>query len=163
MVKRLVPLIVVIMIAAACSKGDGGQSLSGSAPAFKLPAVDGSVVQLSDYDGKVVLVDFWATWCPPCQEMIPVLTKLHQRYSKEGLVILGVSMDKEGLEMLGNFVHENTIPYKVLMGDSRIGNAFGGVSTIPTLYMIDREGRLVRKLIGYHTYGELEKQVKKYL
>ncbi len=78
-------------------------------------------------------------------------------------MVLGVSLDREGLEVLGPFVHEKMIPYKVVMGDTRISNAFGGVSTIPTLFIVDREGRLVRKLTGYHTYGQLEEQVKRYL
>ena len=163
MTRRLLLVILLAVIIAGCSKDDSGQGLSGGAPDFTLPAVDGSMVSMSDYRGKVILVDFWATWCPPCQEMIPVLSKLHKKYSDKGLVILGVSLDRDGLEALGTYVHENMIPYKVVMGDTRIGNAFGGVSSIPTLYIVDRDGRLVRKLTGYHSYGQLEEQVKKYL
>jgi len=163
MTRRLLLAVLLAVILAGCGKSDRGQGLTGGAPDFTLPAVDGSMVSMSDYRGKVVLVDFWATWCPPCQEMIPVLSKLNKRYSDKGLVILGVSLDRDGLEVLGSFVHENMIPYKVIMGDTRIGNAFGGVSTIPTLYIVDRDGRLVRKLTGYHSFGQLEEQVKKYL
>lgn len=163
MARRLFLIILFMAIVAGCSKGDSGQSLSGGAPDFTLPAVDGSMVSMSDYSGKVILVEFWATWCPSCVEMIPVLSKLHKRYSDKGLVILAVSLDRDGLGELGIFVHDNMIPYKVLMGDTRTGNAFGGVSSIPTLYIVDREGRLVRKLNGYHSYGQLEEQIKKYL
>ena len=164
MTKRLLLVLMLLaLIISGCSKGDSGESLSKGAPDFTLPAVDGSMVSMSDYSGKVVLVDFWATWCPPCLEMIPILSKLHKKYSDKGLVILGVSLDNEGLGMLGTFVHENMIPYKVVMGDKKIGRAFGGVSSIPTLYMVDRDGRLVRKLTGYHSYAQLEEQVKKYL
>ena len=163
MTRRMILVSILALAVAGCGFKDSGQGLSGGAPDFTLPAVDGSMVSMSDYSGKVVLVDFWATWCPPCQEMIPVLSKLHKDYSSKGLVILGVSLDKDGLGVLGSFVHENMIPYKVVMGDNRISNAFGGVSTIPTLYMVDRDGRLVRKLTGYHSYGQLEEQVKKYL
>jgi cytochrome c biogenesis protein CcmG/thiol:disulfide interchange protein DsbE len=163
MTRRLLLVILLAVIIVGCSKSDSGQGLTGGAPDFTLPAVDGSMVSMSDYRGKVILVDFWATWCPPCQEMIPVLSKLHKRYSDKGLVILGVSLDRDGLEALGVYVHENMIPYKVVMGDTRIGNAFGGVSSIPTLYIVDRDGRLVRKLAGYHSYRQLEEQVKKYL
>lgn len=163
MAKRFITLIILILTVTACSKGDIGKSLSDGAPEFTLPAVDGSFVTMSDYQGKVVLVDFWATWCPPCNDMIPILSKLHKKYSDRGLVILGVSLDQDGLGALGTFVHENMIPYKVIMGDSRISRSFGGVSSIPTLYMVDRDGRLVRKLTGFHSYAELEKQVKMYL
>jgi cytochrome c biogenesis protein CcmG/thiol:disulfide interchange protein DsbE len=163
MTRRTILTAVLAVALAGCSVSDSGQGLSGGAPDFTLPAVDGSMVSMSDYSGKVVLVDFWATWCPPCQEMIPVLSKLHKDYSGKGLVILGVSLDKDGLGVLGSFVHDNMIPYKVVMGDNRISNAFGGVSSIPTLYMVNREGRLVRKLTGYHSYRQLEEQVKRYL
>jgi len=163
MAKRLLLVVLLVVIIAGCGKGDIGQNLTGGAPDFTLPAVDGSMVSMSDYSGKVILVDFWATWCPPCLEMIPVLTKLHKNYSDKGLVILAISLDRDGLEALGTFVHEKMIPYKVIMGDTKIGNAFGGVSSIPTLYMVDRDGRLVRKLTGYHSYRQLEEQVKKYL
>ena len=158
-------LLIALLVAAivGCSRSDSGQDLSKGAPDFTLPAVDGSMVSMSDYSGKVILVDFWATWCPPCNDMIPVLSELHKQYSDKGLVILGVSLDQDGLGVLGTFVHENMIPYKVVMGDNRISNSFGGVSSIPTLYMVDREGRLVRKLMGYHSYRQLEEQVKKYL
>lgn len=161
--KRLFLLWLFLFVITGCSQGDKGQSLSGEAPDFKLPAVDGSMVSLSDYSSKVIVVDFWATWCPPCLEMIPVLSKLHRQYGDKGVVVLGVSLDQEGLEALSAFVHENLIPYKILMGDKRITRAFGGISSIPTLYIIDREGRLVRKLAGYHSFSELEEQVKRYL
>ena len=163
MSRRFLLIIMVMVMAAGCSSSDSGEDLSKGAPDFRLPAVDGSMVSMSDYSGKVVLVDFWATWCPPCNDMIPILSKLHKRYSDKGLVILGVSLDQDGLGALGTFVHENMIPYKVVMGDNRISRSFGGVSTIPTLYMVDRNGRLVRKLTGFHSYAQLEEQVKAYL
>ena len=163
MPRRFLLIIILMLIAVGCSRGDTGEDLSKGAPDFRLPAVDGSMVSMSDYSGKVILVDFWATWCPPCNDMIPILSKLHKQYSDKGLVILGISLDQEGLGALGTFVYENMIPYKVVMGDNRISNSFGGVSTIPTLYMVDRDGRLVRKLTGFHNYAQLEEQVKKYL
>lgn len=161
---RKAAMILFLFLLAACSGGGEGeiQRMEGGAPDFTLASVDGSMVKLSDYQGKVIMVDFWATWCPPCQEMIPVLKKLHKRFSMEGLVILGVSLDQEGLEILGPYVYENRIPYKVLIGNDQLKRDFG-VTTIPTLFMIDREGRLVRKMMGFHSYGELESQLKKYL
>ena len=160
----VIPLVLLLVFLAACGgKGDKGEELSGGAPDFRLPSVDGSMVRLSDYQGRVVIVDFWATWCPPCLEMIPVLSDLHRRYSGKGLTILGVSLDREGLPVLGPFVHEKRIPYKVLMGNRDISRAFGGVSTIPTIFIVDRSGRLVRKMVGYHSAREIESQLVKYL
>jgi thiol-disulfide isomerase/thioredoxin len=162
--KTLLFLIFLLAaLAVGCTSGDTGQGLSGGAPDFLLPAVDGSMVRLSDHSGKVIIVDFWATWCPPCVEMLPVLSKLHRNFSDKGLVVLGISLDRDGLGALGTFVHENMIPYKVLLGDDKVSRSFGGVSSIPTLFIVDREGRLVRKLTGYHSYGELKDQVSKYL
>jgi glutathione peroxidase-family protein len=95
--------------------------------------------------------------------MIPVLSKLHREYSDKGLVVLGVSMDRDGLAVLGTFVHEKMIPYKVLLGNDKVNRSFGGISTIPTLFIVDREGRLVRKLLGYHSFRQLKDQISKYL
>jgi thiol-disulfide isomerase/thioredoxin len=162
---HVVIILMAFFLVTACSgSGSKGEieKMEGGAPDFTLPSVDGSMVRLSDYQGKVIMVDFWATWCPPCQEMIPVLSKLHKRYSKKGLVILGISLDQEGLGILGPYVYENRIPYKILLGNDLLKRDFGVIS-IPTLFMIDREGRLVRKFMGYHSFGELESQLKKYL
>jgi len=159
--KRLIPIFLIVSFLAACS--NSGKELAGGAPDFTLPAVDGTMFRMSDHAGDVVIIDFWATWCPPCQEMIPVLKKLHNDYSEKGLVVLGVSLDKEGLEVLGPFVHRHMIPYSVVMGDDGIVSAFGGITTIPTLYIVDRKGRLVRKMLGYHTYDDLEDEIKRFL
>jgi thiol-disulfide isomerase/thioredoxin len=159
--KRFSLMILTLILISSCA--DDGRKTAGKPPDFTLPAVDGSMVRLSDHAGQVIIVDFWATWCAPCQEMVPVLSKLHRNYSDKGLVVLGVSLDKEGLEVLGPFVYQHMVPYKVLLGNDRAARAFGGVSTIPTLFLVDKEGRLVSKMLGYHTYEELEAQLKKYL
>lgn len=144
-------------------KKEEARALSGGALNFTLPSVDGSIVRLSDYRGKVILVDFWATWCPPCREMIPVLSEIHRKYSSRGVVVLGISLDNDGLQALGPFVVEHRIPYKILLGTDAVREAFGGISSIPTLFMVDRNGKLVRKMIGYHSVEELEGQLKNYL
>jgi cytochrome c biogenesis protein CcmG/thiol:disulfide interchange protein DsbE len=159
--KRLIVVLLVLFFVTACSRS--GVELSSGAPDFTLPAVDGTIFRLSDHAGQVVIIDFWATWCPPCQEMIPVLKKLHRNFSDRGLLVLGVSLDNDGLEALGPFVHREMIPYRIVMGDDRVVRAFGGVTTIPTLYIVDREGRLVRKMVGYHSYADLENEIKRYL
>ena len=134
---------------------------NGGAINFTLPSVDGSIVSLSDYRGKVVLVEFWATWCPTCRKMVPVLSEIHRQYSSRGVVVLGISLDREGLEVLGPFVTDHRIPYKVLLGNDTVTMAFGGISLIPSLFIVDRSGKLVRKMTGYHSMEEIEKQLKK--
>jgi thiol-disulfide isomerase/thioredoxin len=159
--KRLLIAPVVLLFFASCS--GSGQEFSGETPDFSLPAVDGSMFRMADHAGQVILIDFWATWCPPCQEMVPVLKKLHEDFSDKGLFILGISLDQEGLKVLSPFVHQNRIPYSVVMADDQTVRAFGGITTIPTLFIVDREGKLVKKMLGYHTYDDLEDVVKKYL
>ena len=159
--KRLAIIILAVVVVSACA--DNSRKTAGGPLDFTLPAVDGSMVRLSDYAGQVIIIDFWATWCAPCQEMVPVLSKLYKDYADKGLVILGVSLDQEGLEILGPFIHEYMVPYRVLVGDDKATRAFGGVTTIPTLFIIDKEGRLIKKMLGYHSYAELENQVKRYL
>jgi thiol-disulfide isomerase/thioredoxin len=159
--RRLLLAVLAVSVIAACT--NGREEISVTAPDFVLPAVDGTMFRMSDHRGDVIIIDFWATWCPACQELLPVLKKLHKNYSGKGLVVLGISLDLEGLEVLGPYVHENMIPYKVLMSDDKIKRAFGGISTIPTLYIVDRDGRLVRKLVGFHSYRELEEEIRRYL
>ena len=162
--RRLALFVLSLALAAGgCSRTDSGQPVSGGTPNFTLASVDGAMVSLSDSAGKVVIVDFWATWCPPCQEMIPILSKLHRNYSGKGLVVLGVSLDEEGLQVLSPFVAAKGIPYKVLLGDRQVAKSFGGITSIPTLFIVSRDGRLVRKLEGYHDYDRLEEEISKYL
>ena len=130
---------------------------------LSLSSVDGSAVRLSDFPDQVILIEFWVTWCGSCQMMVPVLSRLHGKYSDEGLVILGVSMDEGGPEALMPTVRDSNIPYRVLLGDKKAAGIFGEVTGFPTLVIIDREGRLAKKFMGFHSFQELEEQVKRYL
>ncbi len=159
--KRFLVLIVVVILLSACGKPGNGPEESGSNLSFS--GVDGSSVRLSDFKDQVILVEFWVTWCGSCRMMVPVLSRLHGEYAEKGLVILGVSLDDEGLEVLQPFARESGIPYRVLLGDQRSLGAFGEVTGFPTLFIIDRDGRLARKLMGFHSFEELEEQVKKFL
>lgn len=158
---HLLPIAMALFLVSSCSGGGGSGSTGGAD--FAIPALDGSTVRLSDHDGKVVLIDFWASWCAPCREMVPVLSKLFREYSDDGLVVLGISLDQTEPKTLGYLVQEWGIPYRILLGDEKILKVFGGVTSLPTLFIINREGRLVGKMLGYHSYRELEDQVKRYL
>lgn len=117
------------------------------APDFSLPLVDGQQVRLSSYRGKIVLLDFWATWCVPCREEIPHFVTLQDKYGPSGLQIIGVSMDDEP-EPVRTFYQQFHMNYPVVMGNASIGEQYGGVLGLPIAFVLDRDGRIRHKHIG---------------
>ena len=124
-------------------------SPSITAPAWELKDVDGKTVKSSDFAGKVVVLDFWATWCPPCKAEIPGFVELQKQYGDKGLVIVGVSLDEQGPEVVTPFMKQFSINYPVVMGDAKIVQAFGGIRGIPTTFVIDRSGKIVSGHVGF--------------
>jgi thiol-disulfide isomerase/thioredoxin len=162
--RRLLGACALIALLAGCGgKTEEARVVPGGAPDFALPSLSGETVRLSSFTGKVVLLDFWATWCPPCRQLIPNLAALHQRLGERGLVVIGIALDQEGAEKVAPFVRQEKIPYPILLGNQAVTEAYGKVESIPTVFIIDRQGKMVRKLIGYHSLEELENQVKRYL
>ena len=117
--------------------------ISGAAPAFTLIDVSGQSVSLADFKGKVVILDFWATWCPPCKREIPDFIKLHSEYGSKGVQIVGIALDQ--LDKVKAFVKENGMNYPVLMGTNEVAASYGGVEAIPTTFLIDKSGKIVTK------------------
>ncbi|MGB8063878.1 MAG: TlpA disulfide reductase family protein [Candidatus Sulfotelmatobacter sp.] len=117
------------------------------APDFVLPQLNGTPLRLSAYRGKVVLLDFWATWCDPCREETPHFVELQQKYADRGLQIIGVSMDDTS-EPVRDFYRQFHMNYPVVMGDAKTGEAYGGVLGLPIAFLVDREGRIVAKHMG---------------
>ena len=118
------------------------------APDFALKDADGKVVHLSDYRGKVVLLDFWATWCGPCRIEIPWFMDLERKNKDRGFAVLGVSMDDEGWEVVKPFLAELGVNYRVMMGSDSTAQAYGGVDSLPTTFLIDRDGKIAAVHIG---------------
>lgn len=112
-----------------------------------LPQLDGTPLRLSDYRGKVVLLDFWATWCDPCREETPHFVELQRQYGDRGLQIIGVSMDDTS-KPVREFYRQFHVNYPLVMGDAKTGEAYGGVLGLPIAFLLDREGRIVSKHIG---------------
>lgn len=115
---------------------------------------------LADYKGKVRILDFWATWCPPCRGEIPDFVSLQKQYGPKGLQIIGVSVDKGGKPGVAKFMADNKMNYPVFMSDSDTESAYGGIRAIPTTFLIDRQGNIVKKYIGGTDRATFEKDIK---
>lgn len=131
----------------------------GPAPAWKLQDINGQVVSSEQFKGKVVVIDFWATWCGPCRLEIPGYIELHRKYGAEGLVVIGVSLDQGGPEVVKAFAGKMGINYPLVMGDEPIQTAFGGLEAIPTTFVIDRTGQVRHRKVGAAEAAEYEKSV----
>ncbi len=132
------------------------------APDFTLPQLDGQQLQLSSYRGKVVLLDFWATWCVPCRAEIPQFIELQKKYGDRGLQIIGVSMD-DGPEPVRTFYQQFHITYPVVMGTAKTGDQYGGVLGLPIAFVIGRDGLIYSKKIGAADMAALEREISKLL
>ena len=143
------------LLLAACSSPETGsgshlkaEAARKPAPDFALKDADGRVVRLADFKGKVVLLNFWATWCDPCRIEIPWFVEFERRHKAQGFAVVGVSMDEDGWQAVKPFVSETGINYRVLLGDDKTAQLFGGIDSLPTSFVIDREGRIAAVHIG---------------
>lgn len=132
----------------------------GAVPDLQLAALDGSAIRLAERKGRVVLVNFWATWCAPCREEIPDFNDLYAAYRESGLDIVAISMDEEGEEVVRPFVQENGMAYPVAIGSDEVAEAFGGVVGFPTTFLVDREGKVVDSWVGVIPRRILEEKVR---
>jgi len=133
------------------------------APEFALKDSNGQTVHLSDYKGKVVLLDFWATWCGPCKIEMPWFVELQKEYGSQGLQIVGVAMDDSSTQEIQNFVKEMGVNYPVLIGKEAVGQAYGGVDVLPTTFFIDRDGKIVAREFGLQSRSLFVDNIKKAL
>ncbi len=124
------------------------------APEFKLPALNGQYVSLSDFRGKVVMVHFWATWCPPCVEELPTLSKLYQEIKGKDFEMLAVSVDEGGEEAVTSFMRRNGLNVPVLLDTARAISAQYGTFKFPETYILDRDGIVRYKVIGPRDWRE---------
>lgn len=118
------------------------------APEFALKDADGKTVHLADYKGKVVLLDFWATWCAPCKIEIPWFMEFEQQLKDRGFAVVGVAMDEDGWSAVKPYLQEMKINYRILMGTEQVGQIYGGVDSLPTTFLIDRQGKIASVHIG---------------
>ncbi len=133
------------------------------APDFTLQTLDGKNISLSDFKGKAVLVNFWATWCGPCKIETPWLVELQNQYGAQGLQVVGVAMDDSGKDEIAQFAKEMGVNYPVLIGKEAVGDAYGGVPALPESFFVGRDGKIVDRIIGLKGRSEIEDSVKKAL
>lgn len=142
----------------------GGPNMNGQlAPDFALESLDGKTVRLSDFRGKAVLLNFWATWCQPCKIEMPWFVDLQKRYGPEGLQVLGVAMDDADPKDIAKFAQDLGVDYPILIGKEAVGEAYGGVQFLPATFYIGRDGKVIDRVFGLKGRGEIEDAVKKAL
>ncbi len=149
-------LLAGALLAGASIAGSG---ISGSAPDFTRDALNGAPVHLADYRGKVVLLNFWATWCAPCLDEIPQFARWQRQYGPAGLQILGVAMDDEA-PPVQHFLQKNPLAYPVVIGDTALAKLYGGVLGLPLTYLIDARGNIAGRFLGEADLGAMEAQIR---
>jgi thiol-disulfide isomerase/thioredoxin len=123
---------------------------SVSAPDFTLKTLDGQEITLSKLKGKVILLDFWATWCGPCRESIPHLVHLYKTYQKNGLEVIGMNLDRGDIETVRRFAKSMNIPYPIVSTPEEVSRNFG-ITGLPTAVFIDKEGKVREKIVGFNS------------
>jgi len=143
-----------------------------SMPELTLKDLDGKDVSLSEYKGKVILVNFWATWCDPCRVEIPWLIEMQQKYGPRGFVILGIALDEEGKSVVAPFVAKERfdvngtkepMSYKILIGNDEAADKFGGLFGYPTSVLISRDGKQIKRVTGIISEDEMNKAIESQL
>jgi thiol-disulfide isomerase/thioredoxin len=158
MYKRFLALSVMgAMLLFGCS--ESSKLSDPPAADFVLKDLNGNSVALSDYRGKVVLLEFWATWCPPCRATMPAIEKIYKAYKDKGLVVLAISLDNGDWDFVKSFAASYGVTYTILKGTDDIQTKYG-VRAIPTTVILDKNGRIAKRYLGFGNEDDFEKDIK---
>ncbi len=157
--KALAVSFTAFVLFFGCTNKGEQASTEPTAPEFTLQDMNGKTVSLSNFKGKVVIIDFWATWCSPCRAAIPGLERLYKAYNAKGLVVLGISVDQGGWDSVKEFGAGLGLTYPLLKGTDDVFVAYM-VRSIPMLIITDRNGKVRKRLIGVMSEEDLENEVK---
>lgn len=168
----VVALVVTVMIVFGfqVARRNSGQTASAgsnmngqAAPDFTLEALDGKTVHLSDFRGKGVLLNFWATWCEPCKIEMPWFVDLQNKYGPQGLQVLGVAMDDASPADIAEFAKKMGVNYPIVIGKEKVGDDYGGVQYLPSTFYVGRDGKVVNRVFGLVSRSEIEDNIQKAL
>jgi len=132
-------------------------------PYFALKDANGKSLRLSGYKGKVVVLNFWATWCGPCKTEIPWFIDFEKEFQKQGFTVLGVSMDEDGWKVINPYVAEHQINYPIVLANEEVNELYGGIEALPTTLVIGRDGRVAFLHAGLISREDYEKEIRKLL
>jgi len=155
--------VALALLLGACSRTSTLDSKREQAPNFSLKDAAGSTVNLADYRGKVVLVNFWATWCGPCETEIPWFIEFEQKYKDQGFAVLGISMDDDGWKSVQPYVAKHKINYRIVIGSEVVSQQFGNIDSLPTSFVLDRQGRIAANHVGLVEKKDYQNEIVKLL
>lgn len=155
-------LTAISFVHGADRTGRNSPDLSGkAAPDFALTNLSGQMVRLSGFKGKIILLDFWATWCPPCRKEIPDFIQLQKQYSGKDFTVLGVALDDEGASVVKPLVQKLGVNYPLVIGNTRVAAAYGGIQALPTAFLIGRNGKILNSFVGARDKSEWEQTIQR--
>ena len=140
-----------------------GPSGSRTAPPFSLPDTNGNIYSSEQLAGKPAVINFFATWCPPCKAEIPGFVEVYNRHRSEGFELVGISLDTDTRGNLAGFLMSNKVGYRILFGDLATARAYGGVASLPTTIFVGKDGEIKNVHVGYMDKDAFDKEVRKLL
>lgn len=162
--RYVLPAVVLVIAACTTDIPEGAavkpENVRNKAPQFALKGSDGAPVSLENYRGKVVLLNFWATWCGPCKVEIPWFVEFQRKYKDQGFTVLGLSLDEDGWDVVKPYAERRQINYPTALATEELRLLYGGVDNLPTTFVIDKEGRIAATHIGLVSKATYQKAIE---